>query len=73
MTCSPCTIVGDGVLGPSKDSWLDVFNLVAIDYPVGAGYSYAEPWALRDTSEGASWDADDFLQAFFTTFPKLAT
>lgn len=33
--------------------------------PVGAGFSYGAKSSLRNSSERAAWDLDDFLQAFW--------
>ncbi|KAH9913368.1 Alpha/Beta hydrolase protein [Fomitopsis serialis] len=40
--------------------------------PVGAGFSYGAQSSLRNSSERAAWDLDDFLQAFWAAYPELA-
>ncbi|KAF4563260.1 hypothetical protein EYR40_007023 [Pleurotus pulmonarius] len=70
---------------PSPYSWTEHVNLLAIDHPVGVGFSYGNPSSLRNSSERAAWDVDDFLQAFwrptlsppdrvskFSAYPHLA-
>ncbi|TFK38874.1 Alpha/Beta hydrolase protein [Crucibulum laeve] len=70
----PCMIQqgesGEGKLGPSPYSWTDHVNLLAIDHPVGVGFSYGD--ALRNSSDRAAWDVDDFLQVFWRRYPHLA-
>ncbi|EIN09953.1 alpha/beta-hydrolase [Punctularia strigosozonata HHB-11173 SS5] len=53
-------------------SWTDYVNLIAIDHPVGVGFSHGAKDSLRRTSEEAAWDIDDFLQAFWAEYPELA-
>ncbi|TFY79312.1 hypothetical protein EWM64_g4699 [Hericium alpestre] len=76
MFWCPCRLVagddGNGTAIPSNNSWMRDFNVLAIDHPVGVGYSYGEPVSLRNSSARAAWDVDDFLQAFWANYPELA-
>ncbi|KZT70883.1 alpha/beta-hydrolase [Daedalea quercina L-15889] len=62
---------GKGTLVPAKYSWTEEVNVLAVDYPVGAGFSYGTQSSLRNSSERAAWDLDDFLQAFWAKYPEL--
>ncbi|KAF9067255.1 Alpha/Beta hydrolase protein [Rhodocollybia butyracea] len=65
----PCSITvnatGGGEAIPSLYSWTEHANLLAIDHPVGVGFSYGDQASLRNSSLTAAWDTDDFLQAFW--------
>ncbi|EIN10071.1 alpha/beta-hydrolase [Punctularia strigosozonata HHB-11173 SS5] len=52
--------------------WTDHVNIVAVDHPVGVGFSYGEESSLRSSSREAAWDLDDFLQLFWRHHPHLA-
>ncbi|KAA1473479.1 alpha/beta-hydrolase [Dentipellis sp. KUC8613] len=72
----PCRLIagedGEGAAIPSEYPWTDYVNVLAIDHPVGVGYSYGDAGSLRNSSDRAAWDVDDFLQAFWAEFPQLA-
>ncbi|PCH34192.1 alpha/beta-hydrolase [Wolfiporia cocos MD-104 SS10] len=72
----PCRLAlgddGNGTAVTAEFSWIDEVNLLAIDHPVGAGFSYGVQSSLRNSSERAAWDVDDFLQAFWAEYPELA-
>ncbi|KAF8994687.1 Alpha/Beta hydrolase protein, partial [Cyathus striatus] len=54
---------------PSDFAWTSDVNILAIDHPVGVGYSYGE--TLRNSSFAAALDVDDLLQEFWRKFPHL--
>ncbi|RIB22832.1 Alpha/Beta hydrolase protein, partial [Gigaspora rosea] len=56
---------------PSESSWNKVTNLLFIDQPIGAGFSYGAH--IVNTSEQAALNIYEFLQRFFTLFPKYAS
>ncbi|KAF9002263.1 alpha/beta-hydrolase [Cyathus striatus] len=49
--------------------WTEHFNLIALDHPIGAGFSYG---TRVNNSRDAALDVYDFLQKFFRIFPHLA-
>jgi carboxypeptidase C (cathepsin A) len=80
MTClvltagaAPCQLKKgeNGTLEPAPYPWTDHANLLLLDYPVGAGWSYNTPDQIApNTSEIAAYDFDEFLQAFYTDKPE---
>ncbi|KIJ29216.1 hypothetical protein M422DRAFT_37026 [Sphaerobolus stellatus SS14] len=64
---SPCGISAEG-LTSNKNRWTEQFNLVALDHPIGAGYSYG---TRVNNSRDAAIDVYDFLQKFFVLYPHL--
>ncbi|CAG8730660.1 19010_t:CDS:2, partial [Gigaspora margarita] len=67
----PCKVEGD--MNKSRlfaYSLNEVTNLLFIDQPIGAGFSYGE--RKVNTSEQAALDIYEFLQRFFVIFPKYA-
>ncbi|KAJ7169053.1 alpha/beta-hydrolase [Mycena crocata] len=69
----PCVIQvdkdGRGEAVPSPDSWTEYANVLALDQPVGVGFSYGD--SLRNSSATTAWDVDDFLQEFWLQYPYL--
>ncbi|KAJ7152719.1 alpha/beta-hydrolase [Mycena crocata] len=65
---SPCLATNDGLV-PNMHRWTEKHNLIALDHPVGAGYSYG---TRVNSSRAAAHDVYDFLQKFFVLFPHLA-
>ncbi|KAJ6620560.1 Alpha/Beta hydrolase protein [Mycena sp. CBHHK59/15] len=69
----PCVISvdkdGRGEAVPSPYSWTEHANVLAIDQPVGVGFSYGS--SLRNSSATTAWDVDDFLQQFWLQYPSL--
>ncbi|KAJ6520714.1 alpha/beta-hydrolase [Mycena vulgaris] len=63
----PCVMVENGTT-PNPDRWTEHFNLLALDHPVGAGFSYG---TMVNSSRSAAIDVYDFLQKFFRLFPHL--
>ncbi|KAJ7461971.1 alpha/beta-hydrolase [Mycena latifolia] len=64
----PCLTVENGT-APNANRWTEHFNLIALDHPVGAGFSYG---TMVNSSRSAAIDAYDFLQKFFRLFPQLS-
>ncbi|KAJ7496896.1 alpha/beta-hydrolase [Mycena latifolia] len=69
----PCVIQTDkdgrGEAVPSPHSWTEHAHVLAIDQPVGVGFSYGH--SLRNSSATTAWDVDDFLQEFWLKYPHL--
>ncbi|KAI0310771.1 Alpha/Beta hydrolase protein [Amylostereum chailletii] len=65
---SPCVVKENGTI-PNPNRWTERFNLLAIDHPIGVGYSYGKH---VNNSVSAAHDVYDFLQKFFQLFPHLA-
>ncbi|KAF8518925.1 alpha/beta-hydrolase [Hysterangium stoloniferum] len=66
---SPCLVVENNTTEPNEHSWTERYNLIALDHPIGVGYSYG---AMVNNSRSAAEDVYDFLQKFFVLFPHLA-
>ncbi|KAJ7160172.1 alpha/beta-hydrolase [Mycena filopes] len=64
----PCLAVENGTV-PNPNRWTENFNLIALDHPVGVGFSYG---TLVNNSRTAAVDVYDFLQKFFRLFPHLS-
>ncbi|KAJ7626192.1 alpha/beta-hydrolase [Roridomyces roridus] len=63
----PCLIVENGtMLNPNR--WTESFNLIALDHPIGVGFSYG---THVNNSRSAAIDVYDFLQKFYRLFPHL--
>ncbi|KAJ7174399.1 alpha/beta-hydrolase [Mycena filopes] len=65
---SPCIATPNGLL-PNPHRWTEHHNLIALDHPIGAGFSYG---SHVTNSRAAAHDVYDFLQKFFILFPHLA-
>ncbi|KAJ7661970.1 alpha/beta-hydrolase [Mycena polygramma] len=65
---SPCIATANGLV-PNPHRWTEHHNLLALDHPVGAGFSYG---SHVNDSLSAAYDVYDFLQKFFVLFPHLA-
>ncbi|KAJ6554249.1 Alpha/Beta hydrolase protein [Mycena capillaripes] len=65
---SPCLATENGLV-PNPNRWTEHHNLIALDHPIGAGFSYG---TMVNNSRSAAYDAYDFLQKFFVLFPHLA-
>ncbi|KAJ7461996.1 alpha/beta-hydrolase [Mycena latifolia] len=63
----PCLLAESGAV-PNPNRWTEHFNLIALDHPVGVGFSYG---TLVNNSRSAAIDVYDFLQKFFRLFPDL--
>ncbi|KAF8320087.1 alpha/beta-hydrolase [Clavulina sp. PMI_390] len=66
---APCRIAANGTILVNPHAWTTKYNLVVLDHPIGAGFSYGRQ---VDNSEDAAKDVYDFLQKFLTLFPYLA-
>ncbi|KAJ7181596.1 alpha/beta-hydrolase [Mycena crocata] len=66
----PCLVAENGTATvPNPNRWTEHFNLIALDHPVGVGFSYGTG---VNNSRDAAIDVYDFLQKFFRLFPHLA-
>ncbi|KAJ6529087.1 alpha/beta-hydrolase [Mycena vulgaris] len=65
---SPCLATEHGLV-PNPNRWTERHNLVALDHPIGAGFSYG---SRVNNSRSAAHDVYDFLQKFFVLFPHLS-
>nr|GAT51131.1 predicted protein [Mycena chlorophos] len=65
---SPCLVTEAG-LTENPNRWTQKHNLLILDHPIGAGFSYG---TRVNNSFDARADAYNFLQKFFVLFPKLA-
>lgn len=52
-------------------AWTEAFNVIYIDQPVAAGFSYSDNGVLHNDSRAASVDLVGFLQLFIQAFPEL--
>ncbi|KAF9446918.1 alpha/beta-hydrolase [Macrolepiota fuliginosa MF-IS2] len=66
---APCLLGPNGTLTVNENRWTEKFNLLALDHPVGVGYSYG---TRVNNSQDAAEDVYDFLQKFFKLYPNLA-
>ncbi|KAJ7257667.1 alpha/beta-hydrolase [Mycena rebaudengoi] len=64
---SPCLATANG-FAPNPDRWTEHHNYIALDHPIGAGFSYG---SRVNNSRVAAYDVYDFLQKFFVLFPRL--
>ncbi|KAJ6587794.1 alpha/beta-hydrolase [Mycena sp. CBHHK59/15] len=63
----PCVAVENGTaVNPNR--WTEHFNFIALDHPIGVGFSYG---TRVNNSRDAAIDVYDFLQKFFHLFPHL--
>ncbi|KAJ6551779.1 Alpha/Beta hydrolase protein [Mycena capillaripes] len=65
----PCLSAENGTTIPNPHRWTEHFNLLALDHPVGVGFSYG---SLVNNSRDAAIDAYEFLQKFLHLFPHLS-
>lgn len=73
LGAAPCQLKKgeNGTLEPSPFPWTDHANLLLLDYPIGAGWSYNNPDQIApNTSEVAALDFDQFLQTFLIDKPE---
>ncbi|KZV72711.1 alpha/beta-hydrolase [Peniophora sp. CONT] len=68
MSPASCVIGEDG-FEPSVHHYTVRNNLVALDHPIGVGFSYG---THVSNSTKAAWDAYDFLQKLYVLYPHLA-
>ncbi|TFK38819.1 alpha/beta-hydrolase [Crucibulum laeve] len=65
---SPCIISENGT-EPNPNRWTEHLNMIFLDHPIGAGYSYG---TRVNNSHDAALDVYDFLQKFFRIYPHLS-
>ncbi|GJE90245.1 serine carboxypeptidase-like protein [Phanerochaete sordida] len=66
---SHCKVTENRTTVANQNAWSENYNLVALDHPVGVGFSYG---THVNNSRAAAHDAYDFLVKFFHLFPKLS-
>ncbi|KAF8202064.1 Alpha/Beta hydrolase protein [Mycena galopus ATCC 62051] len=64
----PCLITADDIK-PNPNPITERFNLLALEHPIGTGFSYGR---MTNNSYDAALDVYDFLQKFFAVFPNLS-
>ncbi|KAF8202766.1 Alpha/Beta hydrolase protein [Mycena galopus ATCC 62051] len=64
----PCLSAENGTVA-NPNRWTEHFNLLALDHPVGVGFSYG---TLVNNSRDGAIDAYDFLQKFLRLYPHLS-
>jgi serine carboxypeptidase-like clade I len=72
----PLMMAADGGLMDNPWSWTKIANLVALESPVGVGYSYCESQTrgkkCRNTDKDTATASRAALQHLFQKFPELA-
>jgi len=66
---SHCSITPNSTTVPNQSAWSENFHLLALNHPIGAGFSYG---SIPNNSRSAAHDVYDFLQKFFSLYPTLA-
>ncbi|GJE95373.1 carboxypeptidase [Phanerochaete sordida] len=66
---SHCKVSPNLTTYPNPDAWSEHYNLLALDHPIGVGYSYGQ---MVNDSRDAAYDVYDFLVKFFHLYPNLA-
>ncbi|KAK7018142.1 Alpha/Beta hydrolase protein [Favolaschia claudopus] len=77
MAQGPCLSAENGTTKPNPNRWTahvlmqsqEHYNLLALDHPVGVGFSYGQ---MVNNSRDAAIDTYDFLQKFFRLYPHLS-
>ncbi|EJU03037.1 alpha/beta-hydrolase [Dacryopinax primogenitus] len=65
---SHCLVAPNGTTKANPVPWSEHYNLLALDHPIGVGFSYG---AGVNNSRSAAYDVYDFLQKFFRLYPNL--
>ncbi|KAF8904167.1 Alpha/Beta hydrolase protein, partial [Mucidula mucida] len=65
---SGCILTEDGLVR-NPNRWNEHYNLVALDHPVGVGFSYGTG---VNSSRDTAFDVYDFVQKFFVLYLNLA-
>ena len=69
-------IFKDGPTGPTKatlnpHSWHKIANMIYVDNPIGAGFTFSESEVFHTTQSEVADDLYEFLHQFFTLFPDF--
>ncbi|KAJ7709684.1 Alpha/Beta hydrolase protein [Mycena rosella] len=64
----PCSLTANGTV-PNPDRVTEKYNVLALDHPIGTGFSYGR---MVNNSRDGALDVYDFLQKFYVLFPHLA-
>ncbi|KAJ7444887.1 alpha/beta-hydrolase [Mycena latifolia] len=64
----PCSLTANGTV-PNPDRVTQHFNVLALDHPIGTGFSYGR---MVNNSRDSALDVYDFLQKFFVLFPHFS-
>ncbi|TCD67317.1 hypothetical protein EIP91_000287 [Steccherinum ochraceum] len=65
-----CVMRRNGSFEHNPNAWSEKYNVLVLDHPIGAGFSYG---SSPNNSRAAAADVYDFLQKIFVLFPHLAT
>lgn len=65
---SSCLVTAPSTIEHNPNRWTKHFNVIMLDHPTNAGYSYG---TKVNNSHDAAVDVYDFLQKFFKLFPHL--
>ncbi|KAJ7751522.1 alpha/beta-hydrolase [Mycena maculata] len=65
---APCIATADG-LAPNPHRWTEHHNLIALDHPIGVGFSFG---SRVNNSRAAAYDVYDFIQKLLILFPHLS-
>ncbi|KAH8107624.1 alpha/beta-hydrolase, partial [Cristinia sonorae] len=65
---SHCKMLANGSLVSNPNTWAEKYNLLALDHPIGAGFSVGFP---PNSAKTSAVDVYDFLQKFYVFYPQF--
>ncbi|KAL4247232.1 Carboxypeptidase [Abortiporus biennis] len=71
MELGPCRVISQNETRFNPYSWTEHANMIFIDQPVGAGFSYADYGEYVSTTDEAADDFASFIAIFFEQFTKF--